>query len=143
MSQSARRAPPWTLSICNDALDADAGDVPVCEVSSFPLHDVSKAISMCLQQEALASLPSQTRKSQGDMDLKALDDTYASLLQQDLAMDPEETDLELRGFGKRHSHMIALQKKTIALAKKQQGNAANPDQEYRRRLVTQPCCSAG
>jgi hypothetical protein len=101
----------------------------VCEVSSFPLHDVSKAISMCLQQEALASLPSQTRKSQGDMDLKALDDTYASLLQQDLGMDPEETDLELRGFGKRHSHMIALQKKTIALAKKQQGNAANPDQE--------------
>ena len=44
-------------------------------------------ISLCLQQGELASMDTKTRKSKGDLDLKALDDTYASLLQLDFAMD--------------------------------------------------------
>ena len=71
-------------------------------------------ISLCLQQGELASLDTKKRKSKGDLDLKALDDTYASLLQQDFAMDSGATQLARHGFRKDYSTMIALQKRTIA-----------------------------
>ena len=64
----------------NDNEDADVEDVPIGEVSIFPLTDAITTISLCLQQGELASLDTKRRKIKGDLDLKALDDTYASLL---------------------------------------------------------------
>ena len=112
-----------------DVLDACHEDVPCSEISNFPLHDVGKTIALCLQQDELGALPSKTRKSQGDLDLKALDDTYTALLKQDFGMELGAKSVGLRGFGRRHVDMIALQKKTIALAKKQQSAANDSDEE--------------
>ena len=102
----------------NDNEDADVEDVPIGELSSFPLKDVMTTLSLCLQQGELASLDTKTRKSKSDLNLKALDDTYASLLQQDFAMDSGAAQLARHGFRKDYSTMIALQKQTIALARK-------------------------
>ena len=59
----------------NDNEDADVDDVPIGEVSRFPLIDIVATISLCLQQDELASLDTKRRKIKGDLDLKALDDT--------------------------------------------------------------------
>ena len=40
----------------NDNADADVEDVPIGELSRFPLSDVNTTISLCLQQADLASL---------------------------------------------------------------------------------------
>ena len=40
----------------NDNVDADVEDVPIGELSRFPLSDVNTTISLCLQQADLASL---------------------------------------------------------------------------------------
>ena len=82
-----------------------------------------------MQPGELASLDTKRRKSNGDLDLKALDDTYASLLQQDFAMDSGATQLARHGFRKDYSTMIALQKQTIALAKKQLSTGAELDED--------------
>lgn len=58
--------------------------------------------------------------------MKALDSTYAALLQQDFAISSGATQLARHGFGKDSSTMIALQKQTIALAKKQQSSEHEP-----------------
>ncbi|MCP4003312.1 MAG: hypothetical protein GY725_03870, partial [bacterium] len=103
-------------------------DVPPCELSNFPLHEVTRTLSLCLQQEDIASLPFKTRKSQADLNLMRLNDAYGTLLQQNFAFDPASTAPLVRGFGQPHTDMIALQKKTIALAKKQQtGGEENLD----------------
>ena len=57
-------------------------DVPPEEVSRFPLHDVTKAVACCFQQEDIASISTKTRKSQADLDLKQLAETYDTLLSQ-------------------------------------------------------------
>ena len=97
----------------NDNEDADVEDVPIGEVSSFPLTDVMTTISLCLQQGELASLDTKRRKSKADLDMKALDNTYSSLLQQDFAMDSGATQLARHGFSKDYPTMIALQKQSM------------------------------
>ncbi|MCP4006488.1 MAG: hypothetical protein GY725_20105, partial [bacterium] len=103
-------------------------DVPPCDLSNFPLHEVTRTLSLCLQQEDIASLPFKTRKSQADLNLMHLNDAYGTLLQQNFAFDPASTVPLVRGYGRPHTDMVALQKKTIALAKKQQtGGEENLD----------------
>ena len=58
-----------------------------------------------------------------------MDDTYASLMQQDFSMDCGATQLPQHGFGKDHATMIELQKQTIALAKKQQATEMDLNEE--------------
>ena len=105
----------------DEGLDLNTEDIPVFQVSSFPLHDVSKTIALCLQQEDIASLSYKKRKSKGDMALKSLDETYTQLLKLNFSEGFGAADVKQRGFGKCHSDMIALQRKTIALAKKHPG----------------------
>ena len=102
-----------------DGADVDADmeeDVGVQDSSRFPLTDIPTRLALCLQQPHLASLDSKTRKSQADMDLKAVDQTYDTVLQQDFRMDPSETVLAQHGFGNECPAMLALQKSTIDLA---------------------------
>jgi hypothetical protein len=113
----------------NDTMDADIEDVPIGEVSSFPLRDVMATIAIAMLQGDLASLDSKRRKSKADLDSKALDDACAPHLQEDFGMASGATQLPrssmiahdpgiAHGFPKDHSSMIALQKQTVALAKK-------------------------
>ena len=104
----------------DDGQDVHDLDVPPGEMSNFPLHDVTRTISLCFQQDDIASLPSKTRKSQGDVDLIHLDDTYGSLLHQNLSFNVAAATSHVCGYGLQHNDMVALQKKTIALANKQQ-----------------------
>ena len=64
--------------------DADT-DIPVGQVSRYPLQDVNKTIALCFQQKDLTSLETKSRKSQADLDLKDLERNYRSLLQQDFS----------------------------------------------------------
>ena len=82
-----------------------------------------------MQQDELASLGTKRRKSKIDLDLKALDDTYASILQQDFTMDSAATQLARHGFPKDYSTMLALQNHIIALAKKQLSTWAGLDED--------------
>jgi hypothetical protein len=102
----------------NDTMDADIEDVPIGEVSSFPLRDVMATIAIAMLQGDLASLDSKRRKSKADLDSKALDDACAPHLQEDFGGDSGANHLARHGFPKDHSSMIALQKQTVALAKK-------------------------
>ena len=77
-------------------------------------------MSLCLQQDDIASLSSKRRKSKGDVGLMDLDTTYSSLLLQDFALDSTRAALDVRGFGAHHTDKLALQTANIALAKKQQ-----------------------
>ena len=103
----------------NDNDDADVEEVPLGEKSSYPLTDIKITMALCLQKGELESLDTKRRKGQGDLALKALDETYTSLLRQDFSLKAAERQFEPHGFPENYSHMIALQKQTIALAKKQ------------------------
>ena len=70
-----------------DAFDGSDDDVPPREFSSWSLCGIDRAIPPCLQHDDIASLPSKTRRSQDDLDLKHLGDTYATRLKQDFALD--------------------------------------------------------
>ena len=104
----------------NDDINDASEDVPLGEVSSFPLTDVMTTLSLCFQEADLAALDTKKRKSKSDVSLRALHSTYASLWQQDFRLDPNAPKLSTHGFGKNSSHMFALQKSTIELAKKQE-----------------------
>jgi hypothetical protein len=109
----------------NDHTDGFDHDVPPSEVSNFPLRDVVKTVSLCFQHGDIASLESKQRKSQSDLDLKHMDDIYSSCLKQSFAMAGTTVASNVRGFGAQHTNMVALQKKTLALAKKHQGGDDN------------------
>jgi hypothetical protein len=102
----------------DDDGDEVSDDVPLNQISRFPLEDITRALSLCLQQEDIEALSTKSRKSQADLDLKDVHDTYAGLLKQSFGLQPASTTLEVRGFGNQHKDMLALQKKTIARAKK-------------------------
>ncbi len=122
-SERAPRPPPELADIGGGTVDDgadDGGDIPLSEISSFPLTDIRKTLALCLQQEDLAALPSKPRKSQSDLDLKAIDDIYAHLLRSDFSLLPSAAVFGTSGFGRVHADMISLQKKTLALAKKVQ-----------------------
>ena len=63
----------------NENADADVEDVSIRELSWFPLTDVMTTISLCLQQGELASLETKKRKLKSELDLKAVNGTYAFL----------------------------------------------------------------
>ncbi len=99
--------------------DADAGDIPPCEVSNFPLADICKTIALRLQQDELAAIPSKSRKSRVILDLLDIEDTDSSFLKEDCGTDLAAVPVDVRGLSKRHADMVALPKMTIAVAKKQ------------------------
>ena len=107
----------------DDIADGHEDDVPPGEICRFPLHDVTKAVACCLQQQDIASISTKTRKSQADLDLKHLAETYDTLLSQNFGFKATAASGAVQGYGKAHQDMVALQKKTIALAKKQAGDA--------------------
>ena len=55
-------------------------DVLPRDSSSFPVHDIARAISLCFQQDDISALSTKSRKSQADVDLKDIDETYGTLL---------------------------------------------------------------
>ena len=63
----------------NDDTNDASEDVPLGEVSSFPLTDVMTTLSLCFQEADLAALDTKKRKSKSDVSLQALHSTYASL----------------------------------------------------------------
>eukprot|EP00969_Alexandrium_andersonii_P256927 11358562-Alexandrium_andersonii.AAC.1 len=70
----------------DEALDAPDHDVPPTEISRYPLLDVTNAMALCLQRHDIEAMSMKTRRSQGDLDLKHLDDTYETLLAQSFAL---------------------------------------------------------
>ena len=103
----------------NDGINDASEDVPLGEVSSFPLTDVRTTLSLCFQEAELAALDTKKTKTTSDMSLQALHTTYTSLLRQELHLDPNATTLSTHGFGTKASHMVALQRTNIELQKKQ------------------------
>ena len=99
--------------------DAGEGEVPSSDISNFPVNDIARALSLCFQQDDVAALSSKSRKSQADLDLKDIDDTYGPLWRQSSTLKPTLPPLEVRGYGSKHRDMIAMQKAHIALVKKQ------------------------
>ena len=93
-------------------------EVPLGEVSSFPLTDPMTTLSLCSQEAELVALDTKKRKRQPDLGLRVLRDTYAPLLQQDFSLDSQAHKLP-HGFGKHASHMVALQRSTMELLKRQ------------------------
>ena len=96
------------------------------EVSSFPLADAGKVISMCLQEDELAALTTKNRKSKSDLNMQALEETYSSLAKQDFSDATGTCQTRVRGFGgKSFQLMLSRQKKNIELAKKMQSLAGD------------------
>ena len=120
----------------NDATE----DIPLGEVSSFPLTEVSTTLSLCFQEADVAALDTKKRKSKSDVSVRALHNTYASLLQQDFSLESKAQMLSTHGFGKSAKQMIALQKCTIELAKKQEApdDDANEDDFNMPSSASQP-----
>ena len=85
----------------NIAANIAGEEVPLGEVSSFPLTDPMTTLSLCFQEAELAALDTKKRKSQSDLGLRVLRDTYAPLLQQDFSLDSQAHKLP-HGFGKMH-----------------------------------------
>ena len=78
--------------------------------------------------------------------MKDVNDTYAGLLKQSFGLQPAATTLDVRGLGKQHHDMLALQKQSLALAKKT-GNKQHGRHSRRRRRrgrlsAQQQCFSA-
>ena len=104
----------------NDDVDDFAEDVGADEVSQFPVHDHQAAIHIALQQGALQSSRSKARLSKADKDLQNLDQAYGPMLQQTFALpDGPSGDLSGIHFKDKFGDMLALQRQSIALAKKQ------------------------
>ena len=104
-------------------------DVPLGEVSSFPLTDVTTTLSLCFQEADLDALDSKKRKSKSDENLRTLHHTYASLLQQNFGLGSAAKIPAKHGFGKDAQRMFALQRSTIELAKKQEATAKDEDDD--------------
>ena len=104
----------------NDDVDDFAEDVGADEVSQFPVHDHQAAIDIALQQGALQSSRSKARLSKADKDLQNLDQAYGPMLQQTFAL-PNGPSGDFAGinFKDKFGDMLALQRHSIALAKKQ------------------------
>ena len=107
----------------DDDVQEDTEDVPFNEVSSFPIHGHQKVIGLTLQQSDLQSLQSKRRFSYSDKQLMGLDLAYGAMLKQNFAKPVIANDLVGMCFKDAHGDMIALQRHTISLMKKQ----ANPD----------------
>ena len=95
----------------------DMQEVPARERSKFPVRNVDEALSLCFQQSHLAALATKRRRIQVDWHLKILHQTYLPLLEEDFALD--STQVTRHGFGNTCADMLALQKQTLASAKKQ------------------------
>ena len=104
----------------NDDVDEFAEDVGADEVSLFPVHDHQAAIDIALQQGALQSSRLKARLSKADKDLQNLDQAYGPMLQQKFAL-PNGPSGDFAGinFKDKFGDMLALQRHSIALAKKQ------------------------
>ena len=71
----------------DDIADDELHDVPPGELSSFPFRDMDRTFALCFQQDEFAALSMKTRKSQSDLNLKDIAETYGPLLQQDFSVD--------------------------------------------------------
>ena len=121
---------------------ADDGehDAPPSEVSNYPLRDAIRTISLCFQRDEISSIPTKTRKSQSDLNLKQMDEIYSPLLTTGFARDAGATTPEVQGFGTHHANMVALQQKTIALARKHQN--ADVEEELHDDPIEAACLSS-
>ena len=120
----ANRKPPMELVDLGGGVDEEvddfAEDIGADEVSAYPLHDHRMAIHIALQQGALESSRSKTRLSKSDKDLQKLDDAYGPMMRQTFALHGVSLG-EMTGihFKDKFGDMLALQRSSIALAKKQ------------------------
>ena len=124
-----RERPPVELEDMGGGLDEEHPGLDtepgLTEVSSFPLTDASKVMSLCFQEEDLANLAHKTRKSQSDVDMQSLEATYSAMLKHDFANTAGTNETKVRGFGHDSFKVrLALQKKNIQLAKKLQNEGA-------------------
>ena len=144
-----------------DDVDDFAEDVGADEVSTYPLHDHHTAIHIAFQQGYLQSSRAKTRRSKADKDLQNLDDAYGPMLRRSFALSggPSE-DMAGMHFKDKFGDMLALQRQSISLAKKQlagsnitiddcgdswlPGSAPQPaDQEAEATLVPLPLAMQG
>jgi hypothetical protein len=104
----------------DDDVEDFAEDVGADEVSAFPLHDHCTALRIALQQDALQSSRSKKRLSKADKDLRNLEEAYGPMLRQSFALTGGSSG-EMAGmhFNVKFGDMLALQRQSISLAKKQ------------------------
>ena len=90
------------------------------DISLHPLRDHRAALELAMQQRSLEAIQLKSRKSKADKDLLKLDETYGDMLQQSFAFTAVQT-ASLLGmhFKDQFADRLALQKQSIALAKKQ------------------------
>ena len=90
------------------------------DISLHPLQDHRAALELAMQQRSLEAIQLKSRKSKADKDLLKLDETYGDMLQQSFAFTAVQT-ASLLGmhFKDQFADRLALQKQSIALAKKQ------------------------
>ena len=114
----------------HDDADEATEEVPIGEVSSFPLTDVASTHALCFQEDELAVLDTKRRKSKSDESMRELRETYAPLLKANFRLDASAQSLATHGFGKDAGRMVALQKATIDLAKKQEQACEDADDDF-------------
>ena len=113
-----------TVELCDIGGGADddfqefEDEVGPDEVALFPLRDCGKALSIALQADQLQQCRTKARLSQSDRQLKNLDEAYGAMLQQSFSLTDSSVQMGF-GFQAHFSDAVALQNRSILLAKKQ------------------------
>ena len=105
-----------------DEEEEDFGeDVGPDDISLHPLQDHGAALKLAMQQRTLDEIQLKKRKSKSDKELLLLDDSYGEMLRaQSFAFPAVQADSLLgMHFKDDFAGRLALQKQSIALAKKQ------------------------
>ena len=95
-------------------------DVAQSDHSNFPLKNVLQAISMALQQEDVKGIARKTRISHSDRQLLDYDASCKELMEENFSMQTSTFQGHTLQLGKAHGNAVALQKRIIELARKQQ-----------------------
>jgi len=88
------------------------------EVALFPLRDCDQALSIALQAGQLQQCRTKARLSQSDRQLKNLDEAYGAMLKQSFSLTDSSVEMGF-GFQAHFADAVALQNRSILLAKKQ------------------------
>ena len=108
-------------------VEEEVEDAAITEISLFPLRDHVRATELALQQDHLQRLNQKGRLSYADKQLENLNRAYGGMLQASFAQPATSGARDHLGtrLDESSSDMLALQRQTIALQKKQ----ASPDGE--------------
>ena len=99
-----------------DDVIEETEDIPLNEVSSFPVHDPQRIMGFAFQREDLQTIASKGRLSHSDKQLQSLDRAYAVMLAQNFTKQNVGSNLWGMSLREKHGDMMALQTRSIALS---------------------------